>query len=207
MKDIDVYVFGDSITYGAWDREKCGWVTRLRLNLETDSEKSYNNVFNLGISGDTTEGVKKRFYSEIETRKKEQNESIVLFAIGTNDTQDINGKYRVTLEEFENNIISLIEMARKYTTHIGFLGLTKVDETKVVPLPWNKEKSYFNEKIIKFDNKLQEICKKNNIKYLKLYDLLSANDLEDGLHPSTQGHQKLSDKITNFVKEEFIDIF
>ena len=34
MKDINILVFGDSITYGAWDKEKSGWVNRLRLALE-----------------------------------------------------------------------------------------------------------------------------------------------------------------------------
>lgn len=202
MKDIDIFVFGDSITYGEGDNEKCGWVNRFRLNLENNHTEDFN-VFNLGISGDITEGVKNRFDSEFNTRKKEENEVIIIFSIGINDTQDINGKDRITIEQFEDNIVSLINKAKKYSNHIAFIGLSKVDETKVVPIPWNKEKSYFNKKIIKFDKKLEEVCNKNDIKYLKIYDLLSLDELADGLHPNSIGHQKLCDEITKFLEALF----
>lgn len=42
MKDIDILIFGDSITYGAWDSEKGGWVNRLRLTLENKGEIYFN---------------------------------------------------------------------------------------------------------------------------------------------------------------------
>lgn len=199
MNDIDVFIFGDSITYGVGDDEKCGWVNRFRLSLEKDKQRDYN-VFNLGISGDVTEGVKNRFDFEFNTRKDEENDKIIIFAIGVNDTQDINGNYRVTLEQFKDNILYLISNARKYVDNIVFIGLSKVDETKVVPLSWNKEKSYFNKKVIEFDNKLEEICGENNVRYLKMYDLLSVNDLLDGIHPNSIGHQKICDKVLDFLK-------
>ena len=185
MNDIDVFIFGDSITYG--------------VGLEKDKQRDYN-VFNLGISGDVTEGVKNRFDFEFNTRKDEENDKIIIFAIGVNDTQDINGNYRVTLEQFKDNILYLISNARKYVDNIVFIGLSKVDETKVVPLSWNKEKSYFNKKVIEFDNKLEEICGENNVRYLKMYDLLSVNDLSDGIHPNSIGHQKICDKVLDFLK-------
>lgn len=199
MNDIDVFIFGDSITYGVGDDEKCGWVNRFRLSLEKDKQRDYN-VFNLGISGDVTEGVKNRFDFEFNTRKDEENDKIIIFAIGVNDTQDINGNYRVTLEQFKDNILYLISNARKYVDNIVFIGLSKVDETKVVPLSWNKEKSYFNKKVIEFDNKLEEICGENNVRYLKMYDLLSVNDLSDGIHPNSIGHQKICGKVLDFLK-------
>lgn len=68
MKDIDIFVFGDSITYGVGDDEKCGWVNRFRLNLEKDDTRTFQ-IFNLRISGDITEGVKNRFNTEFNTRK------------------------------------------------------------------------------------------------------------------------------------------
>lgn len=200
MKDIDIFIFGDSIVYGVGDTEKCGWVNRFRLNLEKDTTRTYN-VFNLGISGDITKGVKNRFNTEFETRNDKENKNLIIFSIGVNDTQDIKGKDRVSLDEFENNISYLINNAKKYSNNIIFIGLPKVDETKVVPLPWNKDKSYFNKKIIKFDNKLEEVCNKNNIKYLKIYNLISQDELLDGIHPNSIGHQKLCEAVTEFIKD------
>lgn len=200
MKDIDIFVFGDSITYGVGDDEKCGWVNRFRLNLEKDDTRTFQ-IFNLGISGDITEGVKNRFNTEFNTRKDKKNDTLIIFSIGINDTQDINGKDRVTLEQFENNISHLINNAKKYSDNIAFIGLSMVDETKVVPLPWNEEKSYFNKKIIIFDNKLKEICNKNNIRYLNIYNLLTLDELIDGIHPNSIGHQKICDEVTKFFKD------
>lgn len=197
--DIDIFIFGDSITYGVGDNEKCGWVNRFRLNLEKNYNRTFN-VFNLGISGDTTEGVKKRFDSEFNTRKDKDNETFIIFSIGVNDTQDINGKDRVNIEQFGKNISYLINKAKEYSNNIIFLGFSLVDETKVVPLPWNKEKSYFNRKIEIFDNKLMEICNKSNITYLNIYNLLTINDLSDGIHPNSNGHQKICDEITKLFK-------
>ena len=39
-----------------------------------------------------------------KSRKDEENDKIIIFAIGVNDTQDINGNYRVTLEQFKDKI-------------------------------------------------------------------------------------------------------
>ncbi len=200
MKDIDIFVFGDSITYGVGDNEKCGWVNRFRLDLEKNDNRTFN-IFNLGISGDVTEGVKNRFNAEFNARRDKENETLIIFSIGVNDTQDVNGKDRVTLKEFEKNIYYLINNAKQYSDNIVFLGLTVVDETKVVPLPWNKQKSYFNKKIVVFDNKIREICEKNNVKYLHMFDLLSIDELLDGIHPNNVGHQKICDKITKFFEK------
>ncbi len=202
MKDKDVFIFGDSIVCGVGDNEKCGWVNRFRLDLENSNIGDYN-VFNLGISGDVTQGVRNRFEFEVNTRKNEENETIIIFAIGENDTQDIGGEGRVLINVFEQNIVALIKMAREYCNNIMFVGFLKVDEAKVVPLPWDHKKSYFNHKIIEFDNCLEKICKENNVNYLKVYDLLLTEELIDGLHPDCIGHQKLCDKVTDFFMEHF----
>lgn len=158
MRDINILVFGDSITYGAWDKEKGGWVNRLRLALENDDSNNYYTIFNLGISGDVTESIKNRFDNECKIRFNKNDNTIIIFSIGINDTQNIKNKYRVSLETFRNNITNLINSAKKYTDNILFIGLLKVDESKVTPLPWDKEKSYLNTKIINFDKELKNIC-------------------------------------------------
>ena len=204
MKDINILVFGDSITYGAWDKEKDGWVNRLRLTLENDNSNNYYYiVYNLGISGDITEGVKNRFDNECKIRFDENDNTIIIFSIGMNDTQVIKDKDRVSLEIFRNNIITLINSAKKYTDNILFIGLSKVDESRVIPLPWNKDKCYLNDKIINFDKELKNICLENSVEYLYIYDLLELEDLSDGLHPNNVGHQKICDKVKTKIRKFF----
>ena len=204
VKDLNIIVFGDSITQGFFDKEKCGWVNRLRLSLENDGSDNYYSVFNLGISGEITGKLKSRFKSECLVRYDEEAINIIIFAIGINDTQNIKGEYRVTVDEFRDNISSLINDAKEYTDNILFMGLTKVDESKVVPLPWDHDKCYLNEKVTLFDKELSDICLCNKIDYLYLYDLLNLDELFDGVHPNAIGHQKISDVVLEYLSKKYL---
>jgi hypothetical protein len=67
-----IFLFGDSIAYGAWDPEG-GWVERLRQWLFVTTRDEYNLgtfLYNLSIVGDTTTDLLKRFTTEIEARQK-----------------------------------------------------------------------------------------------------------------------------------------
>jgi lysophospholipase L1-like esterase len=67
-----IFVFGDSIAHGFYDTGG-GWVGRISSTLHQKSLESivhvdgssYFEVFNLGISGDSTEGVLSRIKTEI----------------------------------------------------------------------------------------------------------------------------------------------
>ena len=198
MDFINIIVFGDSIAYGLADIEFGGWGNRLRIYLDSHEEKVLN-VFNLSISGETTVETLSRFKSEFSVRYDKDKKTILVFAVGINDTQDINGRYRVSTEQFIFNIEVLIKEAKKFTNNILFVGLTKVDESKVVPVFWNNNKCYFNDKIIRFDNLIETICTKEKILYLKVYNKITLNDLLDGLHPNNIGHQKLCDAVLNKI--------
>ena len=112
MKDTNILVFGDSITYGAFDYKSNGWVNRLRLALD-DTEKSDFYTYNLGINSDATIDVLNRFENECAARYIENSNTIIIFAIGINDTVDQNGIDITTLKQFEINIIELIKKLNK----------------------------------------------------------------------------------------------
>ena len=87
-----IMVFGASTTYGKCDPDG-GWVGRLRKYIDQQAENiDLNSVFNLGISGDTTEDVLKRLEFETKQRIKEGDELIFIFGIGANDTQFLHDK-------------------------------------------------------------------------------------------------------------------
>lgn len=98
-----ICVFGDSTAWGAWDLEKGGWVNRLWLYLA--SKDSETDVYNLSISGGTSETILDRFGSEARIRKA----NMLIFQTGGNDaayehTEDNHqvspDKFRANLEEF-----------------------------------------------------------------------------------------------------------
>lgn len=196
----NVLVFGDSIVYGAWDREG-GWVQRLRKFFDENREDYL--IYNLGISGNTTDDLLKRFEFETEQRLKEEKETIFIFAIGMNDSQFVNSekKLRVSPEKFKENIRKLIALAQKFSSKIIFVGLTPVDERKTTPISWNTDKSYKNEYIQKYNKMIKTVCEENKIYFIEIFGKLKEMNyqelLHDGLHPNSKGHQR----IYKFVKE------
>ena len=90
-----IFVFGDSIAYGAWDPAG-GWVERLRQWVFSTTRGDYNRgtfLYNLSIVGETTADLRKRFPTELVARQPEPGDLIV-FATGINDHQST---------ELENN--------------------------------------------------------------------------------------------------------
>ncbi|RJQ34293.1 hypothetical protein C4566_02315 [Candidatus Parcubacteria bacterium] len=194
-----ICIFGDSITWGAWDTEKGGWVNRLKNYFENNNIDVA--VYNCGISGDNTNGLLKRFKNEALARKAD----IVLFAIGINDSQYINDhEVVISIEDFQNNLLELINQAKEISQKVIFIGLTKVDESKTMPVSWNVNKYYDLENIKLYNTKIKEICDNNNLLFIDMFELLENTDSEDGLHPTPQGHEKMFLKIKEILLSEKI---
>ena len=204
-----ILIFGDSIVYGAWDRGKeGGWFQRLRKFLdekhfiEPDFEYS---VYNLGVSGNTIGELLERFEFETKQRLEEGEEIIIIFQIGINDSQFVisENKLRTSPEKFKENIQNLIKVAKIFTQKIIFVGLTLVDESKTTPIPWNPNKIYKNENIKRNNEIIKSVCKENNIYFIEIFDKWLKSDyknlLEDGLHPNSQGHQKIFETVKDFL--------
>lgn len=207
-----ILVFGDSITYGAWDKEG-GWVSRLikSLNEKNLSDPNfYCLVYNLGISGDTVKDLLGRFELETKERLKEDEEIIFIFEIGLNDSQFIHSKnsLRFSPQEFQDNLQKLINLAQTFSSKIVFVGLTPVDESKVDPLPWATDKSYKNEYVQKFNDIMKSVCKENKVYFIEIFEkLIEAgykNLLEDGAHPNSNGHKKIFEIVEDFLIENKI---
>lgn len=196
---MNIYIFGDSIVWGACDYEKGGWVERLKSYLMQNKEDV--DVYNLGVSGNNTQDLLKRFDVEIKARKSEISEMIII-AVGINDSQYIKKREdpQVSLMEFGENIAVLLEKARKITNRVIFVGLTKVDESKVMPIPWDETKYYENRVIQNYDSVVGEVCQKQGVPFISLFSVLTNQDLEDGLHPNSSGHEKIFKKVFEIVE-------
>ena len=78
---------------------------------------------------------------------------------------------------------------------IVFVGLTNVDESMTMPVAWAKDKFYDNESIVKYNESIKTLCDSNQIAFIDMQGLLMAEDLADGLHPNTAGHQKMFERV------------
>jgi len=206
----NILVFGDSITYGAWDKEG-GWVQRLRRIIDqknlTDSD-FYCLISNLGIPGDTSEDLLRRFESETKERVKEDEETVIIFSVGSNDSQFVYGKNKIQKQEFQENLQKLIGLAGKFSSKIIFIGLFPVDDSKTMPIPWDAAKSYKNEYIKQYNEIIKSVCKKNKIHFIEIFEnfikLNYQQLLEDGLHPNSEGHEKIFHVVKDFLIEKEI---
>ena len=200
MTTKNICIFGDSIAYGEWTHH-LGWADQLQNTLQQKTLESrftrYYFLYNLSIPGNTTDDVLARFHIETEAREPH----IIIFAVGTNDSscRDNPTIPRVSPEKFKENVRTLIREAHQRTRAVVWIGLTAVDEKRTMPF----ETIYFaNQNIREYDAIIQQECKESGILYLDMFSLLVPEDLEDGLHPNKQGHEKLFHAVHDFLLTE-----
>lgn len=180
-KDIVTIIFGDSIVYGLFDNEYYGWVNRIKINLQ----RKNNFIFNLAIPGQNSFDILNKFEKELINRYNKEDEFKIIFSFGIKDAQLINSDNKIA--DFKNNVLEIIEKTKKYTENIYFIGLLKPDITI--------RKEYKLDSVIHIDNCLEDICKLQNVKYIRIRDLINNDELSDGLHPNEVGHKKIADII------------
>ncbi len=207
---MTILFFGDSITWGAWD-EQGGWVARIKKFVDKkviDTNFSYyHDVYNIGISGDKTSDLLERFDFETQQRLNEEEETVFVFAIGINDSQFVDNQGNVTpIDEFKINIENLITKAKKYSNKIIFVGLIPVDDSKLTLTSWESDKSYKLEYVSQYNKIIEQICQSKHVHFINLYDeFLNKNYKElliDGLHPNSEGHKQISEKVLKFLQEK-----
>jgi lysophospholipase L1-like esterase len=194
MKQVDICVFGDSVTYAGYIKNS--WANQLRWYLESKSDAEYH-LFNLGINANTTTDILKRFDIEATAR----NPNVIIFAIGVNDSAYLlDSKKPITgLKVFKDNIKLLINKAQVYTKDIIFIGLALGDDSLLKPYPESSRgKSYDIERVKQFDHAIKEIAAENSCKYIELFEKLEFTDFSDGLHPNESGHKKMYEVIREY---------
>ncbi|MDY6899007.1 MAG: GDSL-type esterase/lipase family protein [Cyanobacteriota bacterium] len=131
------------------------------------------NIVNRGISGDTTRRILNRLDVIIETKPKQ-----IFLMIGINDfvnekksIEEVLDKYKIILEELKS----------------------KIPQTEVFiqsVLPVNNNLTYFlqdNQKVIKFNLKLQELAKEFGYKYIDIFSNLAGSDNQLDVKYTTDG--------------------
>lgn len=203
MIDVgSICVFGHSIVWGAWDLDKGGWVNRLRLWFDDfdDTDEGYHAVYNLGIPGDNSLGVLSRIKSECSSR----NPNIIIIGIGANDAANENHEVAVPIDDFEDNISEIISLSKSIAEKVVFLNIQSVDESRTCPVEWDNTLFYSNKRISEYNDVLAKICKKEGISIIEINNL-NKNDLYDGIHLTSAGHEKIFVKVRDFlVNNEWI---
>jgi lysophospholipase L1-like esterase len=170
-KEHRVVFMGDSITQG-WKLD------------EAFPGKPY---VNRGISGQTTPQMLIRFRPDVVDLKA----SVVVILAGTNDIGGNTGP--MTLEQIEENLASMVDIARVNGIHVVL--------SSVMPVyPSEKRPQFFQdrppEKIVALNSWIRAYCERMRLVYLDYFSSMVSPDgllkrelSEDGLHPNATGHK------------------
>lgn len=184
--------FGDSITYGEYDGVFGGWVDILkRYALQKYNEGSNELIlFNLGIGGETTEGLVKRIPYEMAARNSAEG-NIVFMGYGANDLATKEGVQIVNPEKFKTNILTAIQEAKRYSNDIYLVSI----------LPFSKNvdgvvvasgKLRTNDKVLIYNQILKDLAAENSLHYIDFYSaFLEDKEIllsKDGVHPNEKGY-------------------
>ncbi|MCD9615163.1 SGNH/GDSL hydrolase family protein [Chryseobacterium gleum] len=190
--------FGDSITYGEYDGVFGGWIDILkRYALQKFHEGNGDELilFNLGIGGETTEGLLKRIPHELEARNS-ANGNIIFLSYGANDLAIKDGKQVVEPEKFKNNITTAVNHARQFSNEIYLVSILPFSE-KVDGVVVSSGKLRTNEEVIVYNQILKDLAAEHSLGYIDFYSafledkeiLLSA----DGVHPNEKGYGMMAE--------------
>ncbi|WP_374464386.1 SGNH/GDSL hydrolase family protein [Chryseobacterium sp.] len=190
--------FGDSITYGEYDGVFGGWVDILkRYALQKFHEGNGDELilFNLGIGGETTEGLLKRIPHELEARNSADG-NIIFLSYGANDLAVKDGKQVVEPEKFKNNITTAVNHARQFSNEIYLVSILPFSE-KVNGVVVSSGKLRTNEEVIVYNQILKDLAAEHSLGYIDFYSafledkeiLLSA----DGVHPNEKGYGMMAE--------------
>lgn len=90
MAQMRICFIGDSFVSGAYDEECLGWVGR--IGAAARRRKHDVSPYNLGVRGETSIQVARRWRAEAELRQSPQQEGRLVFEFGVNDVREVNGK-------------------------------------------------------------------------------------------------------------------
>lgn len=183
-QDENIVFYGDSITEG--------------YNVKEFYDEF--RVVNSGISGNKTEDLINRIDNDLYN----YNPSTVIIQIGTNDI-----RASIKDEDIIKNLKSIINGIRKNRKNASILIESIYPINREMDEEYWKDVNpdYNNKHIIKINNEIKELCKKEHIRYIDIYSKLLDDNKnlkevysKDGLHLTDLGYYKVTKLIKEYLK-------
>lgn len=192
---MEIYCFGDSITRGENDHLQGGWADRLkRLCIERFVKRGGEEicVFNLGIGGETTAGLRTRFLPELDARLDPESRSLVLLGYGANDAAQAGGRFLVAIDEYRRHLAACIDEAAGRKAEVLLLNATPVAASRdgVANASGRVRR---NSWIRDYNRALEELGRERKVGLIDVNSAFMSRGsdslfVSDGLHPNPAGH-------------------
>lgn len=171
---------GDSFVSGAYDEECLGWVGRISADARARGHDL--SPYNLGIRGETSVQIAKRWRAEAEPRQSPQQEGRLVFEFGVNDLREVNGKRQ-------------LEAAQSLAAARDMLGAASRWKPALMIGPPPGDDQPRNQRVKDLSEQLAKLCAELNVPYFDSYAALLASPVwmpsvksVDGTHPSAPGY-------------------
>lgn len=187
-----ILIFGDSIAMGFNASDQEGWAHHFKKFLE--ERESEARVVNLARDGSTTKDILSHIEKDLQTYSPEE----VIIEVGLNDSAYSFDAHRPNIprEQFDKNIAEILEITKKYAKKVVVLGILRADERRST---FSDDKNivyqYQNITIQKYNDSLRALSQASGATFVDPYLLLSDEELDDGYHPTTEGHLKIFEEV------------
>ncbi len=206
-----IIVFGDSISQGAFDVSGGGWVSVLaskeyKKKLDGDWSSGVS-IVNSSIPGEKSTGLRQRIYEETKSRLWPNDQHVVLIAVGMNDVSRFKGDFEVSIEKFRENILESISCISDMVDRVVLVGFTFVDNSRTQPVVWADKVSWKQSEVEKYNEVFKQISLENEVTFIHMMDLFREDPekyLSEGIHPNTEGHRLMFNRVSEVLKSENI---
>lgn len=182
--EIHVLFFGDSHTVGVGDPSGLGWVGRIVAASYADGISLV--PYNLGVRGETSGDVLRRWRDEADVRTSEL-ETNVVFAVGANDTTEEDGSLRMRTTESTEALATLLEQSEAAGLPALVVGPAPVGDREQM------------ERIVYLSARFEEVCDQARVPFVSVAAPLSQSQVwideiaaSDEAHPGAAGYEELA---------------
>lgn len=197
-----ICAFGDSGVLGHLDPEQLGWAGRLQ-RLESAAGRA-TTVYNLGVRGDSSREVRRRWRREAEARFVKHDRSALIFSFGVNDATTVRGADRVTRQDTVENFRAIAREATQVAPAL-FIGSFPVGEQSQPAQLLGAQMEVRNAWIEEVDAALKKAAEQENAPYLSLFSQLIDDPLwraevatADGVHLAPSGHLRIAELVSQW---------
>ena len=190
LKEIRICFAGESHINGTGDPKCLGWAGRI---CQDAFSKGFDvTYYNLGVRGETSSQLRKRWLQEVSYRLPQKYDNRVVFSFGANDTTIENGKTRVSQQNSITNLEDILSIAK---------DLYPVLVVSAAPMDDEEQ----NQRISDLSKRFAKVCNQFNVPYLDVVPELIKSDIwmdevkkYDGAHPRAAGYQVFAEIVQNW---------
>lgn len=183
-REVHVLFFGDSHTVGVGDPSGLGWVGR--IVAATHAVGTPLVAYNLGIRGETSRDVLRRWRREADVRSSEL-ETRVVFAVGANDTTEEDGVLRVEPDESVETLAALVRQSDAAALPALVIGPAPVGDDRQM------------DRIAGLSGRFAGLCEQMGVPFVEVAAPLRQSGAwrqeiaaSDEAHPGAAGYEELA---------------